>query len=247
VTLVEFVARLKGSTQRDVVLATLYFKQRYDQVGALTADQVRGALVHARVPRASKMNVPDVLAKSGAFVDTPGTKGNARLWHITTAGEAHVRGLLSLPEAEPEIEHDIGNLKDLVAKIKDKDVRDYVEEAIKCLSVGALRACVVFLWAGAIRTIHAKMMSASGKALNDEIIKHDQKGRSIARIEDFSYIRDETVLLAAEGLGILDKNERGTLKEALDLRNKCGHPGKYRPGPKKVSAFIEDISPVVFS
>ncbi len=246
-TLVEFLAPLAGSTQRDVVLAVLYFKQRYDQVEALTADEVRRSLLQTRFPRAARMNVVDVLAKSGALVDTPGNKGNARLWHITTAGEAHVRGLLSLPVAEPEIEHDVGNLKNLVAKIKDKDARDYVEEAIKCLSVGALRACLVFLWAGAIRTVHTKMMTASTKALNDAIAKHDQKARSIARIEDFAYVRDETVLLAAEGLGILDKNERGTLKEALDLRNKCGHPGKYRPGSKKVSAFIEDISPIVFS
>jgi len=48
-------------------------------------------------------------------------------------------------------------------------------------------------------------------------------------------------------LFVLDKNEKDILEEALNLRNKCGHPGKYKLGPKKVSSFIEDIVNIVFS
>ena len=47
-------------------------------------------------------------------------------------------------------------------------------------------------------------------------------------------------------LGEFDKNEKDTIEEALNLRNRCGHPGKYRPGIKKASSFIEDIISVVF-
>jgi hypothetical protein len=54
-------------------------------------------------------------------------------------------------------------------------------------------------------------------------------------------------LLAAKDLGQLDKNQKDTLEEALDLRNRCGHPGKYKPGVKKVSSYIEDIVSIVFS
>jgi hypothetical protein len=36
------------------------------------------------------------------------------------------------------------------------------------------------------------------------------------------------------------------LEEALNLRNRCGHPTKYRPGEKKVSSFIEDVAGIVF-
>jgi hypothetical protein len=36
------------------------------------------------------------------------------------------------------------------------------------------------------------------------------------------------------------------MQQALDLRNQCGHPSNYRPGHKKVSAFIEDLIGIVF-
>jgi hypothetical protein len=55
------------------------------------------------------------------------------------------------------------------------------------------------------------------------------------------------MLLAAKELGILDKPQKDTLEEALNLRNRCGHPGKYRPGIKKASSFIEDTISIVFS
>jgi len=35
--------------------------------------------------------------------------------------------------------------------------------------------------------------------------------------------------------------------EALDLRNRCGHPTNYRPGVKRVSSFIEDVVGIVLS
>ena len=66
-------------------------------------------------------------------------------------------------------------------------------------------------------------------------------------MDDFAYVKDIVVLLAAKDLGILDKHEKDTLEEALNLRNRCGHPGKYRPGIKKVSAALEDMASIAFA
>jgi hypothetical protein len=79
------------------------------------------------------------------------------------------------------------------------------------------------------------------------IQKHDPKARSFSGIDDFAYIKENVQLLAAQTLGMFDKNQRSVLQDALDLRNKCAHPGKYSPGEKKVSAFVEDIVKVVFT
>ncbi len=53
-------------------------------------------------------------------------------------------------------------------------------------------------------------------------------------------------MLSAQELGLYDKNQRAVLEDCLNLRNKCGHPGKYKVGPKKVSSFIEDLIGIVF-
>jgi hypothetical protein len=246
-TLVEFLAPLKASKYQDRVLALLYYCERYEQQPSLTIDGIRKRLKGARVPRAAKVNIADVLSKSGALADTNGLEGSRRLWKLTESGRDYVRGLLGLPTSEPEIEHDVATLTALIAKLSNDDVISYLEEAIKCLQVDALRACVVFVWTAAVRTIQADMMGKGAAAVTTAVQKHDPKSRAITKIDDFAYVKESILLLAASDLGIVDKNEKDTLTEALNLRNRCGHPSKYRPGVKKVSAFVEDVTSIVFS
>lgn len=246
-TLVEFLAPLAKKTHQDRVLAVLYYRERYEQKTALTVDGVRQALRSARARGWAKVNVADVLSKSGFLVDTTGLQGKRRLWSLTDSGREHVRVLLGLPEADVEVEHNVGALEDVVAKVADADVRDYLEEAVKCLQVGSLRACTVFIWVAAIRTIQSNMIAKGFPAVTAALQKHNPKVRPVKNLDDFAHVKDATALLAAKDLGILDKNQKDTLAEALNLRNRCGHPGKYRPGVKKVSAFVEDITSIVFA
>ena len=246
-TLAEFLAPLGPGSQRGACLGVLYYHQHYRDKPSLTTEEIRDELVRARVPRASKINVADVLNKSGALVDSPGLSGNRRLWQLTTSAETHIRARLNLPAADPDIEHDVATLQALAANVSDGVVRDYVLEAIKCLSIGAIRAAIVFLWTGAIRTLQEECLTTHAATLNAAITKHDPKARPVNKLEDFAYIRDATALLAFQELAMLDKGERATLGEALDLRNRCGHPTKYTPGVKKASSFTEDVVGIVFS
>lgn len=245
-TLVEFIAPLKKRSRKDKILAILYYRSRYEGVAALTVEGIRQALKAARVPSVAKINVADVVAKSGHYVDTPGTEDGKRLWQLTVSGEQYVRELLSLPESRPELERDAGTLLSLVTQITSCEVQDYLKEAITCLQMDALRACVVFLWSGAIRTIQETLLDKHAKVLTAALRKHHPKAKAVSRQEHFAYINDKTTLLAAEDLGLFDKNERGVLEECLTLRNRCGHPGRYKPGPKRVSSFVEDLVTVLF-
>jgi len=247
VTLVEFLVPLRDGANRERVLGVMYYRQRYDGMDALTVEQIKDGLKRARVPKWKRINVADVLAKTGAYVDSPGRDGSRLLWKLTPSGADHVRDLLGLPGKDPEVEHDVGTLRATAAKVKDADVRGYVEEAITCLEVDALRASVVFLWVGAIRTIQSEMLTCNETALNTSLKKHDPNARHVTKLDHFAYAKDAAILNTAQDLGLLDKSERGTLGEALDLRNRCGHPGKYKPGVKKVSSFIEDVISTVFA
>lgn len=245
-TLVEFLQPVWKKPHREKCLAVLYYKQRYEQVESLTAEQIKQALAHTRTPKAKGMNVADVLAKGGAFVDSPGSTGAARLWRLTDAGKEHIRDLMGLPESDPEVEHDVSELNKLIARLSDPIVKAFVVESVTCLNVGALKAAVVFLWAGAVRTLQEKVIAKGVSQVNAAILPHDPKARQVKKQDDFQYIKDKVFLLAAEGVGVLDKAERITLEDALDLRNKCGHPTKYSPGPAKAKSFIEDVTGIIF-
>jgi hypothetical protein len=247
VTLVEFLAPLRTSSNRNKCLAVLYYAERYEGKASMTVEEIRAGLARARMPKAAKINVADVIAKSGEFVDTPGSANGRRLWKLTTTGERFLRELLDLPAAQAEIEHDVGSLTALAAKVTDDTVRGYVEEAVKCLQVGALRAAVVFLWSGAIHTLHEAALGVDSANVNAALKKHYPPAKNVSKVEDFAYINDRTFLEATVDLGLLDKGQRDTLIEGLNLRNRCGHPTKVKPGPKKVSSFIEDVLSIVFN
>lgn len=60
-TLTEFLAPLSGGSQREACLAVLYYHQRHRDKPSLTVEEIRDELVRARAPKASKINVADVL------------------------------------------------------------------------------------------------------------------------------------------------------------------------------------------
>jgi hypothetical protein len=226
VTLVEFLAPVaRSGTNLDRVLGVLYFVARYEQVVALTSEQIKVNLRRARVKGAKTVNVSDVLSKSGHFATLAGEAGRAKLWALTDAGSASVRKTLGLPEGDVEIEHDVGVLNKLVAKLSNPDVRGYFEEAIKCLQVGSLRACVVFVWAGTIRTIQERIILKGSIAVTAALKAHNPKAREVKTINDLAYSRESEQLQIAQDLGLIDKGEKRVLGDALDLRNNCGHPG----------------------
>ena len=245
-TLVEFLHPLKGSSNRDLCLAAMYFHQRYDSVDETTIEIVRALLKKARVPKSETMNIADVLSKSAPFVDAAGKQGRSILWRLTQSGQDHVRQLLELPEHDVEIENDAASLQTLVDKVADEATADYLREAVKCLQVNALRATVVFTWSAAVKKIRDDAFTYGSSLADSAVRKHDAKAKTINKSDDLVLVKESILLLAAQELGVFDKNERGILEECLNLRNKCGHPGKYKPGPKKVSSFLEDLIGIVF-
>lgn len=141
----------------------------------------------------------------------------------------------------------LASLERMVQRLTNEDEKDYLLEAIICIKAEAYRAGVVLAWTAAIRNLQQRCMNHSLNTIDSLIKKHASKAPNFKRIDDFSYVNDRTTLEVCRELGELDKNEKGILIECLDLRNKCGHPGKYKPQPFRVSAFIEDLVSIVFS
>lgn len=245
-TLVEFLHPLKGSGSRDFCLAAMYFHQRYEGVEDLTIEGLRALLKKGRVPKAATMNIADVLSRSAPMVEAAGKQGNRFLWKLTATGQERVRSLLKLPDHDVEVENDVATLQNLVDKVGDEDTVDYLREALKCLQVNALRATVVFTWSSVVNKIRDDVFACGASVVDMAVKKHDPKAKTISKADDLVLVKESVLLLVAQELGIFDKNQRGILEECLNLRNKCGHPGKYKLGQKKVSSFIEDLIGIVF-
>lgn len=229
-------------------LAAMYYLGKEKESEQWTASELKAELVSARVPKATTFNVADVLGKAGHLVATAGLKANGNLWRLTESGDAHVKARLGIEvdAREIEIRNDAATLELLIGRVADEVVRGYLEESVLAYSVGALRAAVVFLWSGAIRELQEKALTVGVGILNSALVKHDPKARHVDKVEDFAGVKDVTQLLAFREIGLIDKGQWATLGEALGLRNRCGHPTRYKPGVKKTGAFIEDLVGIVF-
>jgi hypothetical protein len=247
-TIGEFLSPLKKATQRDLVLAVMYFMKRYEDRDAVTTVDIKDGFGRAKHSAGKKIQHAAVLNQAVPFVYSPGGDSGGRLlWALTDTGEKRVRELLDLPAAEPEVEHDVSTLTKLAEGISDSNTRNYVEEAITCLRVGALRAATVFLWTGAVVELREKVWTAGAKAIDGAIKTHNPKASTFTKKTDFSDVKDSLLLQVAQDLAVIDKSQKKRLGEALDLRNDCGHPSAYSPGPKKVSALVEDLVGIVWA
>jgi hypothetical protein len=246
-TLLEYLSPVLSGSRRAVCLAALKWLKEEEDKEAATASEIKDWLVRSRVPKAKVFNVADVLGKSGHLVTTSRQNvSNANLWSLTTSGEAWVDKQLGIEPTPIVVVNSVSGLSTVLAKVTDPVAKSYVDEALLCFRAGALRATVVFLWSGAVRTLQDRALGKGSAALTAAVQKHDPKAKSIAKIEDYSALKDATQLLAFRDLGLIDKGEWQTLQEGLDLRNRCGHPTKYKPGVNKVAALIEDIVGIAF-
>jgi hypothetical protein len=248
-TLLEFVRPVLNGSRRDLCLAAMYYLRAEHGAEQCTASELKAALLAARIPKAKTFNVADVLGKAGDLVSTHQQNASkANLWHLTESGDRQVREKLGIVADRPEIEikNDISVMNALVASVSNDLVRSYLEESVLAYGVGALRASVVFLWSGAIRHLQGRALAMGVPALNAALQKHDPHARHVGKIEDYSGVKDVIQLLGFREVGLMDKGQWATLQEGLDLRNRCGHPTKYKPGVKKVSAFIEDVVGIAF-
>lgn len=240
-TLAEFLHPVRNRPKRVAVLAALYYFKHEEDVSEMTTGEVKKALVKAQVPRARKANISDVLAKLVPWVD----RVRQGRWEITTSGEERVRAWLSLGDDEPAKE-DVSSLEHLSEGLENDAARDYVDEAILCLRAGARRAAVVFLWAGGVHEIREQIWRVGTKKDIETALQVGKPKARFRKKDDFSLVKDSALIDLAGHLSVFDQSERKRLTEALNLRNDCGHPVKYKPGEKKVSSFIEDVLQVVF-
>lgn len=147
-----------------------------------------------------------------------------------------------------EVEHPINieYFEQAFLTIPDKDEAEYLKEALICMNAGSLRAGIIFAWTATVINIRKKCFNHGNVSLNNALRRHNQNAKEIKKLEDFSYINDALLIKVAQELGEIDKGEKDSLEDCLDTRNKCSHPGRYRPKQLKASSVLEELISIVF-
>jgi hypothetical protein len=124
--------------------------------------------------------------------------------------------------------------------------RAYLEEAVACYDNGLFRAAILMVWAAVMEHLYMTAASHKNGIRDFESANHARFGnsknyRQIKKRDDFLYLREYDFIQLGEYAGMLNRNARKLLHERLDLRNRCGHPTKYKPGREETVIFIESL------
>ncbi len=135
------------------------------------------------------------------------------------------------------------DLRALAKKIKNEESRDFLEEAIDCLNIGAKRAAVIMTWILTMDKLQEHIFTRKNKLndFNKEWLKISSKKRKISDIKEFSDIKEERFIELCRASGIIDGNEKKILDVKLGIRNTASHPNKIKIKDSKVIDFVEDL------
>ncbi|MBR0857154.1 hypothetical protein [Bradyrhizobium liaoningense] len=132
---------------------------------------------------------------------------------------------------------------------------EYLDEAQRCLTVNALRACVVLGWCAAISRIQKKIeeigydrFTEASKAMAAKTtgrFKPVRKHFTVESMSDLQTVFDTDLLWVLEYLELIDSNQHGRLRHCFEFRNNSAHPGLAPIKGPNLYSFYSDISEIV--
>jgi hypothetical protein len=240
----EFMGRLRLKSHADKVLAIGYYLEMCRGMDPFAVADIREGYLAAKLSPSSNISAElRIDAERNLVISL----GHGR-YTLTQNGMEYIKAEIPVEEEAEKIQQEISaKLCADVLKIVDKGEREYIEEAVRCLRVEAYRGAVLMGWAATMSNIHRKIEEAGLGQFNKKCKEFIKKPRPVRQRSDLQYYRDTDILLAAERMGLFDRNVRAALERHLDLRNDCGHPGQVNPQIHVVNAFFEEIIQYVLS
>lgn len=187
-----------------------------------------------------KWNPSAVLSRTkGLAINVPGG------WEITDPGRQHLRnmGVGGISPAAVQVASD---LRTHLTEIANKEVRAFVEEAVKCFEAELLRSAVVMSWIGALAVLQDVVVKHHLAAFNAEAKRVITNWKPAVNTDDLGRMKEADFLDRIAAISVIGKNVKERLKVQLDLRNSCGHPNSFSLGPHTVTSHIEILILNVF-
>jgi len=257
ISVVEFIRQLGFTKGIHNILAACYYAEFVQEISNFGIPDIEDLLDEAKVPRPANLprDLKSLASTNKKYLNVvKNTSGNAIRFTLTTIGadvindRMSVTGLVILkPTERAETLKQISEaLHKLIIQIPDLAEREYIEEAVSCLSPmnNASRAAVIMAWTGAIHNLRMKIdrLGIVGYATFTFHLQKINAKKSASSFNDLEDVKDADLLDICEKMDLIKgKSVKDQLAQWLTFRNGVGHPTNVRPGINKVKAFFEDL------
>lgn len=251
----DFLRQLGFTSGKDNVLGACYYAEFVSNQADFGTPEIQALLYAARVPSVSNLprDLKSLASKRYLNIVRGSSNGGTR-YSVTTTGADVINeqmrsvGLtVQRPIERTEILKDIAEtLHRLIQTIPTEAEREYIEEAVSCLSPvnNATRAAVIMGWTGAVYSLRSKIdkLGPAGYMTFTSHLKRINPKKSVSGFNDLEDVKDSDLLDICEKMDIIKgKSVKDQLCQWLTFRNGVGHPTNVKPGIYKVKAFFEDI------
>lgn len=136
------------------------------------------------------------------------------------------------------------DMEELLNKVYDEEIKDYLNEALKCYMGGSYRACTIMSVIAGIYDVHKKVKALASsspefKKVDDEV---EKRKRELEPYE--KYLIEQC---ATKEIDMLNNNELKELQRCLDTRNDCAHPSDFICSPEKARDIYSSIIDILAS
>jgi DNA-binding MarR family transcriptional regulator len=250
----EFIRQLGFVSGRDNILAACYYAEFVEEKSDFSIAEIQTLLDVAKVPQISNLSRDLRALAEKRYLNRVKSSADGIRYTVTNKGAdvisdkmAAVGLILHKPSERAELLKEIAeSLHPFIQQIPDQNEREYIEEAVSCLSpvINALRAAVVLGWSATVFNLRRKIdqRGAAGYAqFTSHLQKINPKAKVVA-LNDLEDIKDAHLIDICEKMNIIaGKSAKGQLDQWLTFRNGVAHPTNVKPGIHKVKAFFEDI------
>ena len=240
------------------ILAACYYAELVEAQSDFGLAEIGALLDLAKVPRPSNLprDLKALSDKRKRYLNVvKGSSGSITRYTLTNLGADVINDrmqqaglVLTKPVERTELLKEVSeSLHTMIQQIPNQHEREYIEEAISCLSPvnNASRAAIVMGWAGTVFNLRRKVDRqgvAGYSAFTTHLQNINLKAKPVADFNDLEDIKDIYLLDICEKMNIIKgKSVKNQLNQWLDFRNGVGHPTNVKPGIYKVKAFFEDI------
>ncbi len=119
-------------------------------------------------------------------------------------------------------------MEELLARIQNKEIAEYMREALGCYNAAAYRACIVLSYIAVFDDLRRKLLQLAAINSTAKAISKEVEQRAVGQQIYESYMVDQ---LKAEGL--VSEIEAFRLDQIRILRNKAAHPSGLHPSPEE--------------